>query len=688
MSKVNQVRKDNRIISAFIADRDFVSGVVVTLETALQVARKDATDQVTTDPDSYVRANKWQYYCAINTWLLVIADSYDNHPDNRRNGVTVMRHMRDYILHYGLLQAIKHCCKNADAVVACKPRPYNDVAFLEAAYGWGDALGVAYDLQRYRFLKRFTPLKCDVFYDRALADWLDVEKRTRRFNTRQYAVNSRYWYIVDRVKFYLALWTKGYKPVEKWLVSHLPSIPSGSLFTGNDKLDKRIRSISHVWRRPDGQNVLPFNGVPGDLIRGEDTSDWHYQSYFARRRAKKFNRLIFVPKNYKTPRSVAPEQAHNQIMQRAIRDQLEALMPKSMRAQLPCRDQTIMEEACARAFNEFLTTTDFHAASDTFSLRAVIDCYPAVVARDFDRYRPSHTVLPTGVVHTLEQASTMGTGDIWYMMAQFLLACMMVACDIELVAPKRRKLCFAFGDDCIHPDEMRDTFYMITAMFGFIINEDKSYSGEDRFRESCGVEYWNSGTLDKPVVNSVRSIYYPRFPVHCTEQGPSIQACYRDYDANKGQTVITDTLSRFVDLQHRLYFLYPTARDFVTDLVLKLEPRMTVSCAGEDCTDLWGPFEMGAVRRGPGYSDPIMWVNPQTQDEEDATLRTGHLAPVVTCTGGMRDARGACVQLYKYREFLMRGPKAHDPVLKLIGCTESSCMPEPQDMTVNWQIVF
>jgi hypothetical protein len=51
------------------------------------------------------------------------------------------------------------------------------------------------------------------------------------------------------------------------------------------------------------------------------------------------------------------------------------------------------------------------------------------------------------------------------------------------------KACSVFGDDCIVPSYMAKKYIAFMEGLGFIINDEKSFYGQEQFRESCGGDY-------------------------------------------------------------------------------------------------------------------------------------------------------------------------------------------------------
>jgi hypothetical protein len=657
-----------------------LSGSFLSIEEARRIADFDRRHaQVSSNP-KYAEDNVWQYYFGINLWLHVV---YDLHPER---AITVMRNLRDYIRLHGLLATIRHGKADANALVhGDEP---TRLSFLL------DGLTLQEKLQALRFLKRFTPLDTDLLFDAALHEWLAVEKICKSHNHRNYVLNTKYDFVMSRIREYLTSWCKNYRSTDDTAVLAHLVVPTGGTFEKGMGLHARLVQIAGGLRDPRTHRYVlsstPTDSSPDaqyflkELEPERVLNKWPIRRQ-PQRYIKRYNRLILVPKTADAPRIVCPESPLNQCMQRLIRDNLEACVPKWVRDHLPCHDQSVMESAAKSAVLNRLTTTDLSHASDSVTLRHILDAFPPKVGQDIKKWRPTHTILPDGTVHTLQQLSTMGTGNVWYIMALFLLACMCVACDLERVQSKRKNRCYAFGDDMIHPSEITGTLYSILEMFGFSVNESKSYGDGFRYRESCGSEWWTS---DDGTITDLRTLYYPRFPINCVADKPVLRLATWEYNPLEGRNMLTDTLSRFVELQHALYFKFPTASDFLTSCILMMCPAMTVSVAGSQCQDLWGPFENGVRKelRHLCEGKAPVWENPDTGIAEPVTTRIGHLCPVVASGSA---ASSALIDEWSYRTSLRDGfALSDDPVLALIGCTEAKEVVDPSDLTIKWVVKF
>jgi len=107
----------------------------------------------------------------------------------------------------------------------------------------------------------------------------------------------------------------------------------------------------------------------------------------------------------------------------------------------------------------------------------------------------------------MEKFSSMGNGFTFPLQSLIFFAvanasCEFVGCDSEYIG--------VFGDDVVIPVEAYSTFQELCELFGFVINQEKSFDS-GLFRESCGTHYfWGKDV--KPIylkkgLSDVESVY-------------------------------------------------------------------------------------------------------------------------------------------------------------------------------------
>lgn len=141
-------------------------------------------------------------------------------------------------------------------------------------------------------------------------------------------------------------------------------------------------------------------------------------------------------------------------------------------------------------------TIDFSSASDSVAYELIRNFFPPDWFAMLDLVRtPSMEI--EGEILPLEMFSTMGNATTFPLETLVFWA---VACSCHhlirgelggLISQKTRRACSVFGDDCIVPTESCELFIEVIKLFGFRVNEDKTFIDPGvPFRESCGGDYY------------------------------------------------------------------------------------------------------------------------------------------------------------------------------------------------------
>lgn len=203
------------------------------------------------------------------------------------------------------------------------------------------------------------------------------------------------------------------------------------------------------------------------------------------------SKVITVPKNAKTNRTIAVEPGLNIWFQKAIGKMIRARL---RRHGVELNDSS-RNSKLSRLGSEdaTLATVDFSAASDTVSKSLVRQVIPAYWIDLLEATRTASYAL-NGKVGTFEKFSSMGNGFtfeleslIFYSAALSCTEYMNLDCSKVSV----------YGDDIIIPSGAYDLYVEFTKFLGFTINKKKSFSS-GYFRESCGA-YWFDGIDVQPL---------------------------------------------------------------------------------------------------------------------------------------------------------------------------------------------
>jgi len=203
-----------------------------------------------------------------------------------------------------------------------------------------------------------------------------------------------------------------------------------------------------------------------------------YYSYpVLRERCMEWNRVEFVPKNWKTHRTIACEPEGNMPLQLAFDRYVKRRLKKFG---ISLKDQSCNQElARIGSVDGSLATIDLAQASDTLSINTVAWLLPL----DWYKYL-SDVRCQFGKVGTklfkYSKFSSMGNGST------FALESLIFA---SLCYATGSKSFSVFGDDLIIETELVDDLVELLQVFGFSVNAEKSYTSGP-FRESCGTDWY------------------------------------------------------------------------------------------------------------------------------------------------------------------------------------------------------
>lgn len=210
-------------------------------------------------------------------------------------------------------------------------------------------------------------------------------------------------------------------------------------------------------------------------------------------------KVIFVPKNAKTHRSIAIEPLLNAFYQKGVGSLLKA---KLMRASVDLSDQTRNQRyAQEGSRTNLFATVDLSMASDCLATEVVHDLLPPAWVDLLLQLRTSVVSVPQSVEIInhfqidplpirdgelkLEKFSSMGNGFTFELESLiFYGICYAVCRELQL---RQKDIC-VYGDDLIVPTPAYGLLEKVLNWCGFEVNSDKSFSSGP-FRESCGADY-------------------------------------------------------------------------------------------------------------------------------------------------------------------------------------------------------
>jgi hypothetical protein len=193
------------------------------------------------------------------------------------------------------------------------------------------------------------------------------------------------------------------------------------------------------------------------------------------------NRVEFVPKNWKTYRTIACEPEGNVFLQlavdRYVKDRLRRMTWTPSGALINLRSQFRNQEMAREgSISGNFSTIDLSMASDTLALNTIAWLMPSDWFRFLDRIRSrkSGGQLPET---NYAKFSSMGNG------ATFVLETLVFAAAAHAVGSKAYSV---YGDDIVIETELAEPLIRLLRFIGFVVNHDKTFL-TGPFRESCGV---------------------------------------------------------------------------------------------------------------------------------------------------------------------------------------------------------
>jgi hypothetical protein len=220
-------------------------------------------------------------------------------------------------------------------------------------------------------------------------------------------------------------------------------------------------------------------------------------------------KLIFVPKNAKTLRSIVVEPVLNSFFQKGFGTYLKSRL---LRSGVDLCDQTRNQDLARRgSVDGSLCTVDLSMASDCLSIELVAELLPAPWFDCLDQLRTGYVKLPADYAEyirssfaeaghspdsgsmydfssesiRLEKFSSMGNGFTFELESLIFFGLVYGVCR-ALHLPVRD--ISVYGDDLIVPKAAFSRLVEVLSYCGFEVNPSKSFS-DGPFRESCGADY-------------------------------------------------------------------------------------------------------------------------------------------------------------------------------------------------------
>lgn len=192
-----------------------------------------------------------------------------------------------------------------------------------------------------------------------------------------------------------------------------------------------------------------------------------------------YGKLTFVPKTAEIDRPIVVEPILNTYLQKGCGDWIRRRL-KRAGCDLDSQE-TNRNLARFASITGVLATVDLSSASDTLAKAVVEEVLPYDWWSLLSSFRTA-TVTYRGEPIQLQKFSSMGNGFTFELESLIFFAIAKSVCE-------NSQFVSVYGDDIIVPTRACDALYDALQFFGFIVNNEKSFSSGP-FRESCGKDYY------------------------------------------------------------------------------------------------------------------------------------------------------------------------------------------------------
>lgn len=210
-------------------------------------------------------------------------------------------------------------------------------------------------------------------------------------------------------------------------------------------------------------------------------------------------RILFVPKNAKTRRTIMAEPTGNIYMQLGV-DGIVRRRLKLYGIDLDTQQKN-QQLAAWGSITRDCDTLDLKGASDCIA-RVWMKFFPDEWAELLEQLRTPMGILPEGETVNLEKLSAMGNGFTFVIESLIFAALTYGVVKVNGLSWKETLPQIAiYGDDIILPHKLSQELVWVLRDVGFLINEDKSFT-YGPIRESCGTDYFNGDLISRPTLKS------------------------------------------------------------------------------------------------------------------------------------------------------------------------------------------
>lgn len=267
-----------------------------------------------------------------------------------------------------------------------------------------------------------------------------------------------------------------------------------------------------------------------------------------------YNKIVCVPKNAKTHRTIAIEPSLNGFIQKGV----DLTLRRSLfRIGVDLSRQDINQHlAYLGSRDNSYATIDLSSASDSISIELVKELLPPDWFAFLNCIRSPSYMLPDGSIKRYEKFCSMGNGFCFPLETLIFRAACGYAMSRTYLTNDTQ--CHVYGDDIIVPKESALLVIDVLRDLGFRTNAEKTFIWGP-FRESCGADYFNGKNVRPiyvkrvlkknhdtyPLLNSLRRMNYNETWQRVFDQLPASKRLVRPYP-REDDTAITVDLDTFM----------------------------------------------------------------------------------------------------------------------------------------------
>jgi hypothetical protein len=363
-----------------------------------------------------------------------------------------------------------------------------------AVAGAGHPTGELHRAVSYLFGELFSK------FDDEKASESKLETCLKRFHTAEELCRDTNWRFKERNFLYSGTTSPGYTPAKAmWLARRkieelLGEYSDAEILPycgfGPGATTRIPRSEAHLVAKLGGipQATREASSFVRDILPQFPVWEDYLKSQGAACQVVRGNKLVSVPKNYKSDRMIAIEPDWNLFLQKGIGGVLRRRLRK---VGIELTDQS-NNAFCAGLGSLYgdLATIDLSMASDCVAVELVRFLLPAEWYDALEQCRSPLGAFASGdrretIWFNYQKFSSMGNGYTFELETLIFWALSSAVIDLMKLRDRR---CLVYGDDIIVPTTAYRNVVDVLTLAGFVPNPDKSF-GEGPFRESCGSSY-------------------------------------------------------------------------------------------------------------------------------------------------------------------------------------------------------